>query len=138
MFSANHRQHLLVAFKSLDESLTEIVRCLESEATNCVFPPYVDSADEIVRKRACDVVADVREEMKGFMATQHMQVGTPTLSSRYAAHARASLALASAMELDAQHLRGYGELSTEERNALDALADRLGTKVISLVAALAE
>jgi hypothetical protein len=42
------------------------------------------------------------------------------------------------MELDAQHLRGYGELSTEERDALDALADRLGAKVISLVAALAE
>jgi hypothetical protein len=98
----------------------------------------VDATNKFNFYRAFLHVSRLHPEMKGFMATQHMQVGTPTLSSRHAAHARASLALASAMELDAQHLRGYGELSTEERDALDALADRLGAKVISLVAALAE
>lgn len=138
MFSANHRQHLLVAFKSLDESLAEIARCLEPALANRVFPPYADSVDNVVLKRACSAIADVRGGMRAFMTAQRMQVPASTLSSRHAAHARASLALASAMELDAQHLKGYGELSPEERDALDALADQLGAKMMRLVATLAE
>jgi hypothetical protein len=138
MFSANHRQHLLVAFKNLDESLAEVLECLAPASGGRLFQPYTDELDGSVREHAEAIVADVYRELREFMATHQMPAPLPTHSGRHAAYARASVALVAAIELDARRLRGYGELSQDECEALDSLSQQLSERLTRLVATLAD
>lgn len=136
MFSANHRQHLLVAFRELDESLAEIRGCLRAGTGERLFPPYAGTVDPALRRRADALVADVRAMIAAFVSAQDLQSPPSAVPTTRAASARASIAMVAALELDPQHLRGYGELSKDESAALEALSQRLGDRLAQLVALL--
>lgn len=137
MFSANHRQHLAVAFRHLDETLSQVLSRIGAAGTP-LFQPFLDDSDDAIRERAQMAAAELREEMRGFMAAHDLNVRAPEVTMLHAAHAMLALLMVSATELGGRYLRGYGELSPEESAELDALSARLRERLAAMDAALRE
>ena len=132
MFSSNHRQHLLVVFQHLDSALTNVLMRLGAERGDPLFDVYLDDSKENLREGAAAEIAEIRQELSAFMTAHRLQAPAPHLSAAHAAHAYAATLLVTAAELGAHHLRGYGELSAEESEQLDALSHRLGERLTKL------
>lgn len=136
MFSANHRQHLLVALRHFDAMLTEVLNRIGAEPVAALFGTYRNDANPATRERVQSAAAQLREAMRAFMTQHDLHASEPEVGAVHSAHAMLSLMSVLAAELGARHLRGYGELSKEEEEQLDALSQRLRESVIALDAAL--
>lgn len=136
MFSANHRQHLLVAFRHLDEMLSQVLARIGAAPGASLFQSFQDDSDDATRERAQMAVANLREEMRGFMTTHDLNARSPEITALHAAHAMLALTMVGATELGGRYLRGYGELSPEESAQLDALSSRMRERLAALDAAL--
>lgn len=138
MFSPNHRQHLLVAFRQLDETLAEALRVLGAPPGAPVFQQARSDVDAPARENAARAIAAVRDELRAFMAREDLRPRTPTASATHVARSRLDLALVAAAELGARHLRGYGEISAAEAAELDSLAKRLRERLTAALQMLPE
>ncbi len=138
MFSSNHRQHLMVAFRNLDAVLGEVSALLQPAAPGALFAARVDDVDADTRRRAEAAIEATREELRAFMVKHAMQVPPPDHSARHAANARLSLAMVEAAELGPRHLRGYGELGEAEAEELAGLSERLRARLAEVVGTLPE
>lgn len=136
MFSANHRQHLLVAFRHFDEMLSQILARIGVAPGAPLFQSFLDDSDDATRERAQAAVAELREEVRSFMAAHDLKAGAPEVTALHAAHAMLALVMVSATELGGRYLRGYGEVSPEECAELDALSVSLRERLAALDAAL--
>jgi leucyl aminopeptidase (aminopeptidase T) len=125
VFTANHRQHLLVAFRHLDAMLEEVLARIGAAPGTPLFQSHRDDADARMRESAQQAVTNAREAMRAFMTKHGLEVTPPDFSATHAAHAMLALMQVGAMELDGHHLRGYGELSADELDELDELSHRL-------------
>lgn len=140
VFSLNHRQHLLIAFKHLDSTLNEVLSRLSAAPVpaTALFQSFRADVDPVARDRASAAMDAVRDEVRAFMATHEMSAGTSGIGATHAANALLALAMVSAAELGPRHLRGYGELTTEEASELEALSSRLQQRLTDSIAALPE
>lgn len=138
MFSANHRQHLLVAFRHLDAVLSEVAALLQPAAPDALFAARVDDVDAGTRRRAENAIAAVREDIRTFMARHALRAGQSDLSARHAANAQLALAMVEATELGSRHLRGYGELTESEAMELADLSEGLRARLADVIRALPE
>ncbi|MGH8152093.1 MAG: hypothetical protein ACREPF_05075 [Rhodanobacteraceae bacterium] len=138
MFSVNHREHLLVAFRHLDAVLAEVEALLRPPAVGTVFNARVGDIDASTCRRAESAIAAVREELRAFMVGHALHAPPPALSARHAANAQLALAMVEAAELDPRHLRGYGELTDSEIEELAALSERLHSRLAAVIRTLPE
>jgi hypothetical protein len=138
MFSANHRQHLLVAFQHLDEALDEVLRRLGAPTETRLFARLRDDVDPAARERARIAVDAVRGEIRTFMLRHEMQPNPPGIGAAHAANARLALAMVNASELGPSHLRGYGALASAEAQELASLSERLRERLEAVISALPE
>lgn len=136
MFSTNHRQHLLVAFKHLDGVLIEILARLGAAPGEPLFDTYHNDVDPVLREPAQQAVAALRASMRDFLERHAVAANPPDVSLLHALHATLALAQVGATELAGRHLRGYGELDSDEGAELDALSQRLRAQLAALDAAL--
>jgi hypothetical protein len=138
MFGSAHRQHLLVAFRHLDETLADVLHGLGAPTGSPLFSRLHDDVDPAARAHAAQAIGAIRDEVRAFMARHAMQTSAPDLGATHAARARLDLAVVSASELGPRHLRGYGELTDEEAEELAGLSERLREDLIGVLAALPE
>lgn len=138
MFSSNHRQHLLVAFKHLDESMGDVLRKLGVAPDAPLFGSLRNDVDPAALARAQLAVAGVRAELRTFMASHNMRPTSPDSGAAHAAHALLGLAAVSATELEPDYLLGYGALSEQESAELARLSERLRARLDEVVKALPE
>ncbi len=136
MFSANHRQHLLVAFRHFDSMLAEVLSRIRAEPGEPLFETYRQDSDAPTRERAQAAATRLRETMRAFMAQHDLHAPRPEAGALHSAHALLALMLVGATELGARHLRGYGELDADESAELEALSRRMREDVAALDAAL--
>ncbi|MGA8277335.1 MAG: hypothetical protein WB784_03970 [Rhodanobacteraceae bacterium] len=136
MFSPNHRQHLLVAFRHFDSMLADILVRLGAAPGEPLLESYRDDVDRSVREPAKQGVTEMRTGMRAFMSKHDLQISPPHVSAVHAAHAMLALLQVASSELGARHLRGYGELSIDEAAELDALSNRLRVQLGALDALL--
>lgn len=138
MFSPNHRQHLLVAFKHLDEALDEVLQRLGAPAGVPLFERSRDDVDPAARDRAASAIDDVRGEMRRFMARHGLEPKRADLGATHIARSRLDLAMVAASELGPRHLRGYGELDDAEMHELTSFATTLGDQLAAVIKLLPE
>ena len=136
MFSANHRRHLLVAFRHLDGMLVEAMSRLRAAPAAPLFEAYRDDVDPASREPVQRAAGALRAELRGFMERHGLRSDPPDVTALHAVRAQLALAQVNAAELGGRHLRGYGELSPEESAELDALSRRLRELLAELDAVL--
>ncbi|MGH8233619.1 MAG: hypothetical protein ACREPU_05405 [Rhodanobacteraceae bacterium] len=131
---------MLIAFKHLDSTLTEVLLRLGATPASAasLFQAFRADVDPAAREHARVATDAVRDEIRAFM-TRHEMRGEPSgIGATHAANALLALAMVSAAELGPRHLRGYGELTTDEASELDALSSRLQQRLTDAIAALPE
>lgn len=138
MFGPSHRQHLLVAFRHLDETLAEVLQRLGAPPGAPLFARVRDDVDPAARDGVVAAIAEVRRKVHAFMAGHALDAIAPDAGATHVARARLDLAMVSAAELGARHLRGYGELADADADALEALATTLRDQLAAAIALLAE
>lgn len=138
MFSANHRQHLLVALMHLDETLSEVLAQLGGESGASLFRHWRDDVDPEARRRAVAAIAATREAMRVFLARHAIRANEPRTGATHAADALLAMAMVDATELGPRYLRGYGELSDTEAAELEALAENLREHLVAVIRTLPE
>ncbi|MGH8126539.1 MAG: hypothetical protein ACREPK_11920 [Rhodanobacteraceae bacterium] len=138
MFSSNHRQHLLVAFRHLDAVLAEVSALLAPVPRGALIAQCIDDVDADTRRRAEIGIAAVRGELCAFMTRHALRLEPPDLSARHAANAQLALTMVEATELGPRHLRGYGALTENEAEELAGLSERLRARLVDVIRALPE
>jgi hypothetical protein len=129
---------LLVAFRHLDETLGEVLFKLGAPAGAPLFARLRDDVDPAARVRAAHAIVALRDDMRVFLAQHGVQASAPDIGATHAARARLDLAMVGAGELGPRHLRGYGELTPAEAEALSDLTERLRGRLMDALAALPE
>jgi len=138
MLSDPHRQHLVVAFRHLDETLSEVLRQLGAQPGRPLFTRLRDDVDPAARVRVANAIDGVREDMRAFMARYDLQTTMPALGATHVARSRLDLAMVSASELGPGHLRGYGALTEADADELEVLATTLRDDIGALINLLPE
>lgn len=138
MFSANHRQHLLVALRHLDATLSEVLAQLGGESDAALFRRRRADVDPRARERAAAAILATREAMRAFLAKHEIHADDPRTGATHAADTLLALAMVNATELGPRYLRGYGELSEAESEELETLAGRLRVQLAAVIRALPE
>lgn len=138
MFASTQNQHLVVAFRHLDETLAEVLRQLGAPPGSPLFEPRHDDVDPDARGQVVSAIDGVRNTMRAFMAQHDLQPTGPGHGATHVARSRLDLAMVAASELAARYLRGYGSLADADAREIDALASALRDRIAAAIAVLPE
>jgi len=123
----NHKQHLLSAFRVIDQRLGEILGLLNPDRGCSPFSDYVPDATPLQHRVVADHVTRIRASMRRILTEQGVILPPPSISSVWAARTGLLSAEIDLEELRPRSMRGYGELPEGSAQQLDAMVMELRT-----------
>ena len=114
--SENHRRHVLVTFRYIDQVLDEAERIMASSRS--AFPRYVADLTPVQGKLLMEYFARLREALLGWLAAFQIAPGGEVVSALHALRVQFTAAEIALEDLNPGSLRGYGAIAAE---AVDGL-----------------
>jgi hypothetical protein len=121
----NHQRHLLVTFQHVDRLLSETERILTSAGSPSPFQEYSQDSTPIQRKVAHEHILRAREMMRRILGDLEIPLNRPISGALWAAHNHLAFASLAVLEIESKYMKGYGELSNEEKKVFDKISAEL-------------
>jgi hypothetical protein len=120
MFNENHKARIRVTFEAIDEMLSRALVMLNPAGSRSPFSMHITDATHEQFARFGEEAQKIRAAMQSFMQRYGIPLAEPSLSSVWAARSAILTAVVSLEELGPKSMRGYGALSPEAAQTLDA------------------
>jgi len=133
----NHQRHLIATFRYVDKLLAEAEQILVNAGSHLPFQEYSPDSTPVQRKVIQDYSARIRQAMARIMAEQDLPRPAPVSGALWAAQNHFAFASIAVAELEPNHLRGYGELTDADCQAVGAIVADLNALIDRVRAFLA-
>ncbi|MBN1366026.1 MAG: hypothetical protein JW976_14560 [Syntrophaceae bacterium] len=134
----NHKRYLLSTFSHLDKILSEFECIIDVLIPRSTFQPYINDVTPEMRKmleKQCDLI---RQSMIRILKEQRISPAKPERSLSNSIRTSLIFADISIEELSPKYMRGYGKLSDEASDELNAIVKELRELVNRIKASLPE
>jgi GTP-binding protein EngB required for normal cell division len=125
----NHQRHLLSTFQHVDNLLSEAERIMTSAGSASPFQEYSQDTTPIQCKVTHDYILRVREAMGRILKELQIPPKPPISGALWAARGHLGFASVAIAEIEPEHMRGYGELSDEDAQAMDRIVAELNAEL---------
>lgn len=132
----SQRQRLMVSCKHIDRLLGDIEATLNIAASHSVFPNYANDIGSDERQAIERHVAKLRSQLVGILADQSLAPEAPQISASHSIYVGLTFIEIAIAELAPEHMRGYGPVSPEGAQDLNAVIAELQSAVRDLFAVL--
>jgi hypothetical protein len=134
----NQQRHLLATFQYVDNLLSEAERIMASAGSPSPFQEFSQDSTPIQRKVTHDYVLRVRQAMRRILDELKIPRKQPICGAIWTARSHINFAGIAIAELDAEHMRGYGQLSEEDAQTMDRAIAELNAELARITNYLAE
>lgn len=121
----NHQRILLVTFQHVDRLISEAERIMNSEYLESPFQEYTQDSTPTQRQVMHEEILKLREKMLRIVNDLKISAAQPTTGVLWAAHNHLAFASLVLVEIQARHIKGYGDLSDEEQKLFDNISEQL-------------
>jgi hypothetical protein len=118
----NHIRILLVTFQHVNGLLSEAERIMNSKPSEPPFQEYLQDSSPAQRLLMREEILRIREMMQRIVSGFHISPNQPTTGAVWAAHTHLAYASQALVEIQAKHMKGFGDLSDEDRRLLDNIS----------------
>ena len=119
------KRALLLKFRHLDEMLTEVDRCMEGKRFSSTLSDRYTALHPEKKEELRRCIAHVQETMCRILTEKGISVEGILLVIVHSIDTSLTFMDMSAEEIRPRHMRGYGELSMEATDELNAIATEL-------------
>ena len=130
----NHQRHLLVTFQHIDDLLSEGEHILDDVNSPSPFQQYAADSTPTQRKVIHDYGVRVREAMARILDELKIPRKPPVCGSLWAARGQLTFAGIAVAEIEPGRMRGYGEMTAEDKAAIERVVAELNTLLARLSA----
>jgi GTP-binding protein EngB required for normal cell division len=134
----NHVRHVVTTFRYTDELLSKAEHIMASAGVPSPFQEYADDTTPIQRKVTHDYIARLRELMSRNLAELHIPRPASVSGALWAARNAVTFADIALAEMESKRMGGYGKMSDEAAQRIDAIVAELRTAVEKLSSYLAQ
>ena len=134
----NHIRHVVTTFCYMDELLGKAEHIMASAGSRSPFQEHADDTTPIQRKVTHDYVVRLREMMRRDLQELRISRPAPVCGALWAAQNAVTFAGIALAEMESKRMGGYGKLSNEAAQKVDAIVAELRTAVEKLSDYLAQ
>ncbi len=134
----NHKKYLLISFRHMDRLLSEFECVLDVMIPRSPFQQYINDVSPDLRQILENHCNCFRQAMCRILQEQGIDTGKPERSVLNLVNTSIIFADMSAEELRPKYMRGYGKLSDEATDTLNAIASELQELLKKMKAGLPE
>jgi GTP-binding protein EngB required for normal cell division len=120
-FNENHLRSLRVKFQYIDQTLAEVERIMASADSPSLFEQYTPDTTPIQRKVAHGYVARIRDAIRRVINELEVPTPRPHCGALWAARTQLMGVSLTLDELRPRYMRGYGALSEQAGQTLEAV-----------------
>lgn len=121
----NHIRILLVTFQHVNGLLSEAERIMNSKPSEPPFQEYLQDSNPNQRQVMREEILRIREMMQRIVSDLNISPNQPTTGAVWAAHTHLAYASQALVEIQGKHMKGFGDLSDEDRKLLDNISVEL-------------
>ncbi len=125
MMNENHQRILLVTFRHVDQLLSEAERIMALDGSQSPFQEYWPDSTPTQRAELHEQILKAREAMQRILDDLKIPKNRPVSGTLWAAYNHLAFASLALIEIQARHMKGYGDLSDEEQKILDKISSEL-------------
>lgn len=129
----SHKRHLVVTLGYIDQVLREAEQILATAGSASPFARYTQDSSPLQRKVIGDSIDHLGQVMAHIMADLDLPHPAPICGALWAAQTQVSGARIAVAELRPKTMRGYGTLSTEDIERIDAIVAKLDAQLEALM-----
>jgi len=119
------KKALLLKFKHLDEMLSQVDRLAEGKGSSSPLSDRYTELDKEKEEAIQRYTALLRETMRRILEEKEIRIEAPPVDVIWSIHTSLNFMDMSAEEIRPKYMRGYGELTREAADELDAVATEL-------------